>query len=820
MTPVDIPSQAPKDSIMPSSAEVQAMAEWANAAFLGVEPEIVGKRVSLQVIRQDYGVLQFGESCLETPITLGNQRFEHGLGTHANSEIKVILPEGAKTFAASIGIDNNYDTQGKNGSVEFAVMAQERELFRSPVVRAGEQALPVTVDIPSGVKEILLKVETTADGPACDQADWADAKIVFADGSSIWLDDNQPAFFLMSKEPPLSFTYGGVSSSEVFKRSRHSVETSSLEGKTTRQVGWDDPQTGLSVSAVVVTYPEFAAVEWVAYFENKGTQDTPLIEGIQALDVQLRTGSTKRSAMLHQILGDACNEKSFNPIDTPLAIGQSQRFAPSGGRSSNGTFPFFNLEYRDEGLFTAIGWSGQWAASLERSGAGPTRLQAGMEHTRLVLHPGERIRTPRILLMHWKGDLQRAHNQFRRLMLFHYSPRIDNHPVQLPVVSQCFDRYSWTRPEWATEDGQIAAVKFAHDFGCDTHWLDAAWFVGGFPNGVGNWYPKPKEFPNGLIPVSDACHSMGMKFVLWFEPERVAEGSLIAREHPNFVFGGEKGGLFKLNDPEARAWLADLLSKRIGEYGLDVYRNDFNIDPLDFWRKNDAPDREGMTEIRYIEGLYEMWDRFLAEHPGLMIDNCASGGRRIDLEMVSRSIPFWRSDTSCTPGHPDWNQIQTYGLSQYIPLFMACGWTPEPYDFRGSATAGAICQWDYMNKDFPMELAKATIAEVKENQKYWYGDFYPLCRPSVDPGDWMAYQFHRADLNAGMVLAFRHKESAYSAMDAELKGLHPEQTYTVEFIDEKHERKTEEKTGRELMQGWELRILKKSSMLIRYAVKQ
>ncbi len=52
-----------------------------------------------------------------------------------------------------------------------------------------------------------------------------------------------------------------------------------------------------------------------------------------------------------------------------------------------------------------------------------------------------------------------------------------------------------------------------------------------------------------------------------------------AREHPEFVFGGKQGGLFKLNDPAARRFLTDLLSQRVTEYGLDVYRNDFNIDP-------------------------------------------------------------------------------------------------------------------------------------------------------------------------------------------------------------------------------------------------
>lgn len=123
--------------------------------------------------------------------------------------------------------------------------------------------------------------------------------------------------------------------------------------------------------------------------------------------------------------------------------------------------------------------------------------------------------------------------------------------------------------------------------------------------------------------------------------------------------------------------MSELISKRLSEYGIDVYREDYNIDPLDFWRKNDAPDHQGMTEIRFVEGDYAFWDALLARHPGLWIDNCASGGRRIDLETCMRSVPLWRSDTSCSPGHPEWNQQQSVSLCQYLPLHTASAWDPE-----------------------------------------------------------------------------------------------------------------------------------------------
>jgi alpha-galactosidase len=586
-----------------------------------------------------------------------------------------------------------------------------------------------------------------------------------------------------------------------------------------RESTWSDPVTGLRVAAETRTFRRYGAVDWVLRIENAGGGDSPPIEDVRAADIGLRTGSSKRPVTLRRINGDACNEASFLPAEAGLDVGKSIRLAPAGGRPSNGTFPFFDIEYGTEGASIAVGWTGQWAATIERTPGGPTRVSAGMEKIRIVLHPGERIRTPRILLLSWKGDPVLARNRLRRLILFHFAPRIGGGPALLPIVNQCFDRYSWSKKGWATEAGQIDAARFAASIGCDAHWLDAAWFPGGFPNGVGNWSAKPAEFPRGLRPVAEECHRAGLRFVLWFEPERVAPGTAIAREHPEFVLGGAKGGLFNLADPAARRWLTDLLLARIEEYGIDIYRNDFNLDPLPYWQGADPPDRQGMTEIRYVEGLYAMWDELRERRPGLLIDNCASGGRRIDIEMLSRSVPFWRSDTSCSPGHADWDQAQALGLGSHIPLQMACGWSPEAYMFRSSATAGAISQFAYLDPGFSADEARKAVAEARENRKFWYGDFYPLTPCSTSPEAWTAYQLHRPDLGSGLVLAFRRARSVYTGVGVSLRGIAADRDYRVEFIDERRVRTEKVIPGRTLAAESELRIPGKGeSLAMRYAL--
>lgn len=627
---------------------------------------------------------------------------------------------------------------------------------------------------------------------------------------------------LLPTNPPFSFTYDAESSTEFLDAWTHAVEEKQDQDRARITTSWTDPKTHLCVTAEVSVFKQYPAIDWVLYFENTGSKDTPIIENVNACDLRLATNDAAKSAVLHRLRGDDCSGQSFMPYDTELKPGQRIDMAPSGGRSSNTTaFPFFNFQYGDEGLIAAIGWSGQWRASFERAADSITRFTSGMEQMHLTLRPGEKIRTPRIVLMRWTGDIADAQNRFRRLVLFNYCPRIDGAPIKLPIALQDFDRYMRHRPGWGTEQGQIESAKAAASMGCDTYWFDAGWFVGDFPNGVGNWFCKPKEFPHGLKPLADECHKLGMKLIIWFEPERVAPDTQIAKEHPEFCLGGEGSKLFDLGNPDARKWLTDLLSSRISEYGIDIYRNDFNIDPLPFWRGNDAPDRQGMTEIRYVEGHYAMWDELRARHPGLWIDNCASGGRRIDIETCMRSVPLWRSDTCCAPGRADWDQAQDCAIAQYVPLFTACSWSADAYTARSAATGGAICQFGYLDDGFSMSLARQAIEEIRTTRKYWYGDIYPLTPITAAPDQMIAWQLHRADLDEGMVLAFRREQSPYLAIMPKLRGLDPKKTYELTFIDDAREKTVRTASGKELTDtGLELRLpQQQSSLLVFYRLK-
>jgi alpha-galactosidase len=756
----------------------------------------------LELVRQDYGELHLRQSVMSTPLKLRDTSYRHGLGTHAESRIVVRLRRPAKQFEAQVGVDNNYDTQGKRGSVVFLVELAGKEVFRSDVRRGSDQPLPVRVDL-HGATEFVLRVLEANDGPAYDQSDWADAAVVLDNGQRIWLDEMPLAARPKGLAPgiPFSFVYGGKRSAELLPTwQKVHREQSGEDGRQRHVVTYTDPATGLEVTSEVTLFTGYPAVDWVLQFHNAGRADAPILEEILPLDLAVGVPE-KGSVVLHHAHGSTCAETDFLPIDEPVPPAAKIQLAPQGGRSSNGCLPFFNVRWPGGGLVGAIGWSGQWAMRLHRDQGSRLTLRAGQQKTHLVLHPGEAIRTPRILLVSWDGDDPiGGHNLLRRLLLDHYLPRIDGQLAIPPLTHNTW--FMFNEGNAVTEQNQLEAIESEARLGVECFWLDAGWFEGGWPTGAGSWVPRQDAFPRGLKPLGDVAHGHGMKFVVWFEPERVNPQSRIGKEHPRWALrAGGGDGLFNLGDPVARQWLTDYLSKCIRDWGIDVYRNDFNIDPLPFWQAADAPDRQGMAEIRYVEGLYRMWDELRQRRPGLMIDNCASGGRRIDLETLSRSYPLWRSDTQCCgKAMPVQDQVQTAGLSLYVPLHAGGCWSVDPYCFRSIATTGTSLCPDPAK--IPAAEARQAIAEMKALRTLYQADFYPLLEINTSEHAWCAWQFDRPELGRGFAMVFRRAQSRYVTTEIALRGLEAKANYEVVLAE-----KYEPKPGR-TMSGSELARLK------------
>jgi len=603
---------------------------------------------------------------------------------------------------------------------------------------------------------------------------------------------------------PFSMTLNGEPCRENVSGWQRTTEP---PGGNTWSVAWFHERTGLRVRATVRTFPDSPAVDYVLHVTNTAHGDSPPLEAVLPLDAQVAPPA-KGPVCIHHARGSACADDDFLPLQTRLFPGARLRLASEGGRSSNGVLPFFNIAWPGGGAVLAVGWTGQWQVTFERGGRGRLRLTAGLQETRFRLHPGETIRTPRIVLLPWLGeDRFRGHNLFRRLMLRHYLPRRGGE-VALPPISHNTASALLKAGVASNEANQLHAIARCAELGLEAYWLDAYWFPQPWWQNVGNWTPRLEDFPRGLRVLSDAAHAAGMRFVLWYEPERVFRGTSLHREHPEFLLSRDEGDvfLFNLGDPKARAYMTDFISEQIEAFGIDIYRQDFNMDPLPYWRANDAPDRVGLTETRYVEGLYAFWSELRRRHPEVLIDNCASGGRRIDVETCALSVPLWRSDfPDVADRNAEYrrvvdiaNQVEHAGLSLFVPLHAGPVSDPAPYSFRSALATGVCFYSDICRRAFPDALARRGADELRELRPLMLGDFFPLTPVTADSHQWFAVQYDRPDLRAGFALYFRRKHCPTPCLAAALRALSPRAAYRVSLAPSFERNPPQEMSGADL----------------------
>jgi alpha-galactosidase len=621
--------------------------------------------------------------------------------------------------------------------------------------------------------------------------------------------------------PPFSFVLGGRKHTEKLEGWKRTAEELRVDGqRILRAFSFSDPASGLEVRAETVRFADFPAVEWVLRFRNGGSSDSPVIEDVLPLDGRIAVPAGARP-VLHHARGALCSIDDFAPVETPLDPGTRLRLEPGGGRSSSEHLPFFNVHCarpgsaEGEGVIIGIGWTGEWAASFGRDGDAAT-FAAGMALTRLRLRPGEEIRTPRILVIPYGGDRWRGQNLLRRFILAHHRPRPAGMPLVLPVLVG-----SWGGSPAAEHLKTIDRIVRG-GLPIDLYWIDAEWF-GKAPwyTSAGDWKVRADLYPQGFRPIAEALHRSGRRLLVWWEPQRVCAGTpwaadlggrpgwLLAlgpdakaeyrqrnmgwgvpHEDPRWVEReshrseiAEGDRLLNLGVPEARKFLADFLSARIDEFGLDWYREDFNIAPLEYWRAADPPGRQGITEIRFVEGLYALWDDLLARHPGLAIDNCASGGRRIDLETIGRATPLWRTDWPADAIH---RQCHSFGLLAWVPLHMSEGTVlskGNEYEVRSAMTAGLNVKLPPGDDEASLREIARIIEQYRSIRKFYEGDFYPLTEYSQAPDAWIACQLDLPKEGEGIAVVLKRPKSGEAARTLRLRALDPAARYRFEDLD-------------------------------------
>lgn len=570
---------------------------------------------------------------------------------------------------------------------------------------------------------------------------------------------------------PLSFKLGrrricGIPEEFSPKVSREFVDSNiqkiTVEGKN---------RSGLTIRADYTEYRDFPVTEWRVTITNNGKKDTPIISELR-IGGEIACGKST----LKYGNGDTCNRDGYSFFEKE--IDEKILLTPFSGTSCQGAFPYMTVRGEGVELRAAIGFPSKWIAEIAPTERGISFL-CGQDRCHTRLSSGESFTSPRLTLMAYgAGSEYRGINIWRRFYFAHILPKYNGAPMPPKLCLHNFRAEG--KPEFtgATEENQIGAINEYLRKGMkpDVWWIDAGWYPCDYnwPR-IGTWKVDEARFPRGLAPIGEACKENDIDFLLWFEPERVRKGEEIDRDHPEWLLsvGESDNKLFDLGNPEAREWITDRVDSIIKASGVKIYRQDFNFDPLPIWKENEAPDRIGFLENRHSMGYLAYWDELVLRNPGLIIDSCASGGRRNDLETMRRAITLHYTDVGYGD-HPI-KQKQHREMFEWIPYFRAhnMNWfDPETGKYDGKErepdtfayyNAFAPSMTDMVRYDVDEEKARyvrnihwrwRTLAKIMVE-----GDYYPIteCRGSTE--DWYAAQFDNPKTRCGFVILMRNADA-------------------------------------------------------------
>ncbi len=494
--------------------------------------------------------------------------------------------------------------------------------------------------------------------------------------------------------------------------------------------------------------------------------------------------------------------------------------------------PFFIVNNRAKGeyLIGHLAWSANWRMEFDcQEGVNPDyerrwgplrssaqdllkfKLGPSAAAPQRVIAPGETIETPAVHLGLVSGDLDAAvqamHNHLRIFVLPSVGPE-SAYRIQylVPGDQGYLERGGYAFAEDAASEADDPnrrifdestvreCIDIAESIGAELFTLDAGWW-----DEQGDWFPSPSRFPRGLEPLVEYAHQKGLRFGMYGEIERAyGKGCKIVNEHPDWI---GPSGILNLTRPEVGEYVESELVRLIEGYELDLFRLDYN--PL-FTYEGSATSRDGYVENnywRYYEVFYSLFERIQKRYPNLILQQCAVGGARNDLGVVSRFHEAYLTDVLWLP-----HVLQNYsGLTMGLPpeiivtAFGACregiGY-PENFDtlLRCIFTLGTPMIFAGM-----VGPSREGLTRERRNDYLRYAKLYrefirpllPTCkmyhhapisaRGGVTANGWFAVEYASPDRAKGWATIARIGKSESDTYLFTPKGLHRGKTYTVTF---------------------------------------
>ncbi len=438
------------------------------------------------------------------------------------------------------------------------------------------------------------------------------------------------------------------------------------------------------------------------------------------------------------------------------------------------------------GVHTA--WSGNHRTLAERVSSSESILAGGevLLPGEVRLAHGESYSSPWVYASYGVG-IDEVSARFHRFM----RGRPNAPTLPRPVTGNCWEAVYF---DHRLEPLVDLADAFAA-VGIERFVLDDGWFRHRRNDhaGLGDWYVDETVWPQGLHPLVDHVHALGMEFGLWVEPEMINLDSDLARAHPGWILAaGDRlppearhQQVLNLGDPGAFAYIYERLDAILNEYDIAYLKWDHNRDLID------AGDQAtGVAGVHaQTLAVYRLMDALKQAHPGLEIESCSSGGSRADLEVLQHTDRIWASD--CTDAH-ERQVIQRFTGLVVPPEMVGAHISADPNHQSWRRLSLAMRAVTAMFGDLGVEWNIAAIDDADRAElaqwigvyKEWRdvlhtGDVVHLDHP--DPALW-AHGVVSPDRSKALFAAVFMESSLYGPPGLmRLAGLDPDASYRVEL---------------------------------------
>ncbi|WP_195543272.1 alpha-galactosidase [Massiliimalia timonensis] len=595
------------------------------------------------------------------------------------------------------------------------------------------------------------------------------------------------------------------------------------EGKRLHRVYRETPE---ELTGILLELHEFAdRVSGAAKccLKIKNTLDRPVRISKADVGVAVENGG----AQLHYFSSNWGRE--FDPLN--MLLTETHAIHVLSGRSSKGFAPWVGLECSEGFVSMNIGWSGNWQATTYRRAFGDPALFVCMgigSHDFYIDIPAkEEFEAPEVYISASKESMEDASFGTRQYFIDYVSIIDKEKWDTLPV---CYNTWWCYEDRLVNENKCLQNAVIGKDLGITNFMMDAGWF-GNNADGI-NWYQKRgdwdienlEDFPHGLHYLGEAINKTGVKFGIWCEIEAVGEYAELNHKHPEFIAkrDGQSLGYVCMGNPAVVDWAIGVVDKLVTEYGAHWIKFDFNLDPNSGCNCTNHGHGEGDGLYAHYKGYYRFLETLHQRYPDLILENCCSGGLRMDFGILARTHFTFLSD----PDYVD-NHFQTFwGATAFIhpagcyhfTQSESCGDINGPDEPRNPISADmSQTKFDFyirssmmstfgLSYDLPSwpDWCKKRLKEHIEFFKSISKD-YILCGSMhrltgqalrYGKGDrFQAYQFNAKD-NSAYVFLYKLKGAGGERRIC-LKGLEPERFYHVRYVDRRDEFTT---TGAELME--------------------